>query len=33
MLKHFVKGRKGWWILHILAIALALALGRSVTFM
>ncbi len=33
MLKQFIRGRKGWWILHVLAIVFALALGRFVSFM
>lgn len=32
MVKHFIRGRLGWWILHLLAIALFLWLGYFIKF-
>jgi hypothetical protein len=30
--RHFMRGRVGWWILHVAAIALVFLLGRFVSF-
>lgn len=32
MLKYFIRGRIGWWILHVLAILLVVWLGHFVRF-
>ena len=31
-MKHLIRGRIGWWILHVCAIALVLALASFVKF-
>jgi hypothetical protein len=32
MLKYFIRGRKGWWILHVLAISFMFWLGHTIRF-
>ena len=32
MLKHIMYGKPGWWVLHIIVIALIFYLGHSVSF-
>lgn len=32
MLRHFMKGTLGWWILHLIAISLTLWLGALTRF-
>jgi hypothetical protein len=32
MLKHFMKGTPGWWLLHLVAILLTLWLGSVTRF-
>jgi len=32
MLKHFVRGKTGWWILHLVAVALVVWLGHFIRF-
>lgn len=32
MLRHFMKGAPGWWVLHIVAILLTLTLGAITRF-
>ena len=32
MLKNFVRGRVGWWILHVVAILFVLWLGHFIRF-
>jgi hypothetical protein len=31
-MKHFIRGRVGWWILHVLAASFLLWLGHAVRF-
>jgi hypothetical protein len=32
MLKHFMRYRAGWWLLHVFAIGLTFYLGHMVSF-
>lgn len=32
MLKHFIRGKLGWWILHVVMILIVLWLGHFVQF-
>ncbi len=32
MLKHFMRGKLGWWILHVVVILIVLWLGHFVQF-
>jgi hypothetical protein len=32
MLRHFMRYRPGWWILHLIAVALTFYLGHLVEF-
>jgi len=31
-MRHFMRGRVGWWILHVVAIASVFALGHAAKF-
>jgi hypothetical protein len=32
MLRHFMRFQRGWWVLHVVAVAATLMLGGSVGF-